>query len=179
MSHNTHVTGLITDQYFVYLISATSNCPDDWFRIGCSCFVVNKSTKGLTWDAAKKQCSNKRINKDSVVTLAGINSLEENDILGRRLNSGENWIGVHAEVNSSLRLPNEQNATFLLSQVTKIPLNRTCIAIQPTNIWRAGSCDGNHRYICQRTGNLGHFQYSLPYFEYNLPRFKTKILRVN
>ena len=144
----------------MYLISATSNCLDGWFRIGCSCFVVNNSTKGLIWSTAREQCSNKRINKDSLVTLAGINSPEENEILGRRLRIGENWIGVHAEVNSSFLLPNEQKATFLHSQVNiSLVVNQRCIALKPTNIWRAGSCEVDHHYICQRTGKLEHFQY--------------------
>ena len=161
-SWDTRVTGLIAGQYFVrFLISATSNCDDGWFQIGCSCFIVISSTTALTWNDAKEQCLNKRNNNDSVVTLAGINSSEEINILKAKLNGGDNWIGLHADANSSFLLPSGQKAEFLPPQVNNRPVNQKCIAIAPTNIWKARSCDADHRYICQGTGNgkLGHLQY--------------------
>ncbi|CAB4028368.1 early activation antigen CD69, partial [Paramuricea clavata] len=121
-----------------------SQCPNDQLRIDCSCFAKQHSDKGVTWDSAKQRCS------DIPATLASIQSPKENDMLGRYLKSGDNWIGLKAEVNSSLLLPNGEKATTLFPDVNKKSFDtRTCIAIRPNRIWTATGCDAVHRFICQ------------------------------
>jgi hypothetical protein len=129
-------------EYFTFPV--ISQCPNDQLRINCSCFAKH-SDKALTWDSAKQRCSNIE------ATLASIQSLEENDMLGRYLKSGDNWIGLKAEVNSSLLLPNGEKAPPLFPDVNKKSFDtRTCIAIRPNSIWTTTGCDAVHRFICQR-----------------------------
>ena len=98
---------------------------------------------GVTWDESKEHCS-----KDSA-TLASVKSSNENDILGEHLSSGDSWIGLKAEPNSSFLLPDGKKAPFVISQVGKTSKTQKCISSRSTNIWSARNCGKVHSFICK------------------------------
>ena len=127
----------------VSTIAATSRCSsNDQFPINCSCFVVKSSTRSLTWDESEEHCST-----DSA-TLASIKSSNENDVLGEHLSSGDSWIGLKAEPNSSFLLSDGRKAPFVIPKVSKTFKTRKCISARSTNIWSSRNCDEVHSFIC-------------------------------
>uniref|UniRef100_A0A0B7A018 C-type lectin domain-containing protein n=1 Tax=Arion vulgaris TaxID=1028688 RepID=A0A0B7A018_9EUPU len=136
-----------------YNISATDDCPEDWYAYKKNCYFFDKVNS--RWSVAQVTC------RDFGSKLTDILTIEENMFLtkhARRIKFGSAWVGGRDALANGTWKWEAQNTLITFQQwkggAARQDAAATCLALQTedksTYHWKKQGCEIKNRFICKK-----------------------------